>query len=431
MEAQARDLMLPLLRIGEFAWWRDEVLDVLEASETDTKKLKAQFNDLEHTYVKPVDLYQFPVTTLSHTTPVEAVCNIFETLNRTGVKLTVFELLTARAFAHNLRLRDLWDEAREKLPIIEEFGVEPYYVLQAIAVSVARSAKRSAVLKLSVPEIADNWDWAVRGLAGALTMLRDECGVLVAKWLPYTTMLVTMTAAWPTVEAAKGPAHGARRDKVRRWFWCSAFSQAYENSPNSRTEADLPALRDWLEGGQEPEVVTSFSFNPALWREVSVRQRALYRATIAMMMSRNPLDFHKGHHLTPAIILGEQVDDHHVFPQDYLRRKKTKVNVDSVLNHTLIDKVTNIRIPAAAPSKYLAEMEKELGEAKVRSILRSHGLPHTKEGPLSRICSGVSSVAGGALLNATAGGYISLNRQRERELQADEGAGSAVPTHRT
>jgi hypothetical protein len=382
LTGQARDLMLPLWRIRQFAWWRDEVLELLGESELDVKKLKAQFNDLEHAYVKPVDLYQFPVTTLSHTTPVEAVCTIFETLNRTGVKLSVFELLTARAYAHDLRLRDLWDTGRAKYPIIEEFGVDPYYVLQAIAVFVSKSAKRSAVLKLPVPDIGDNWDWAVRSLASALTMLRDECGVLVPKWLPYNTMLVTMAAAWPVVESAKGPAQGARRDRIRRWFWCSAFSQAYENSPNSRTEADVPALNDWLQGGQEPGVVADFSFDPVLWREVSGRQRALYRATVALMMSRNPLDFHKGHRLTPAIIVGEEIDDHHVFPRKQLKKMKRDQVVDSVLNHTLIDKLTNIRIGGNAPSKYLGDMEAELGPTKVRSILRSHELPPDHDGPL-------------------------------------------------
>jgi hypothetical protein len=151
LDGQAHDLMLPLSRIRQFAWWRDEVLDLLEHSGRDVKKLKAQFNDLELAYVKPVDLYQFPVTTLGHTTPVEAVCTIFETLNRTGVKLSVFELLTARAFAHDVKLRDLWDAARGKYPIIEEFDVDPYYVLQAIAVAVSKSAKRGAVLNFPFP----------------------------------------------------------------------------------------------------------------------------------------------------------------------------------------------------------------------------------------------------------------------------------------
>jgi hypothetical protein len=145
-------------------------------------------------------------------------------------------------------------------------------------------------------------------------------------------------------------------------------------------------LKTWLEGGSEPDVVAGFEFDPSLWREVSVRQRALYRATMALGMSGQPLDFHRGSPLTPGIILGEEVDDHHVFPQKFLKETLPDPVVDSVLNHTLIDKITNIRIGGRAPSEYLAEMEaqppKGLGAPKVAAILESHGLPSNHEGPL-------------------------------------------------
>ncbi len=386
---QAEALMMPLDRARTFAYWREEVLDYLEETNIeDVKKLRLRITEIESTYVKPVELYQFPVTTLSADTPVEAVCTIFETLNKTGVKLSVFELLTARAFAHDVRLRDKWDVALVEHPILQEFAVDPYYVLQAIAVNVARSAKRSAVLKLDVPDIIAHWDSVVAGMAEALQMLRNECGVLVGKLLPYNTMLVTMGAVWGSVTAAKGPDEGARRAKLRRWFWCSVFSQAYENAPNTRAETDALALKDWLGGGTEPDFVAGFSFDPGMWRDVTGRQRALYRATIALNVSAGPLDFYKGHRLTPAIVLGEEADDHHVFPQKYLSDSGRGELPDTVLNHTLIDKITNIRIGGKAPSMYLAEMIdgkngfEGLGADLVAAILRSHELPEDFSGPL-------------------------------------------------
>ena len=98
IEGQAEDLMLPLSRLRSYAFWVMEVVAVREAAGDDRDKLQGLLLEIEKQYVKPVELYQFPVTTLSAATPADAVCNIFETLNRTGVKLSVFELLTARAF---------------------------------------------------------------------------------------------------------------------------------------------------------------------------------------------------------------------------------------------------------------------------------------------------------------------------------------------
>lgn len=360
-----------------------DVVGVREQDGEDRHKLQATLLGIEQQYVKPVELYQFPVTTLGATTPADAVCNIFETLNRTGVKLSVFELLTARAFAKDIHLRDLWAEARKARPVLDDFGVDPYYVLQVIAQWRKKTPKRSAVLALDPEhEIAPDWDRAVNAMADVLTMLRDECGVLVAKWLGYYTMLITLAAVWPVVYEKGGPAVGARRGKLQRWFWCASFAGRYENAANTNTEQDSSALSAWLRGdGTEPEVVAQFAFEPARWRDVTVRQRALYRTTIALSMHRSPLDFHEAKLLNKPIIDGQAVDDHHVFPQKFLADSGRGAAVDSVLNHTLIDKVTNIRIGGHAPSKYLRDMHDELGP-QLAAILASHNLPDAEDGPL-------------------------------------------------
>ena len=70
---------------------------------------------------------------LPEATPLEAVCTIFETLNRTGRPLSPFELISALAFAGGHSLYDLWNGALEQHPIRGDFGVKPYYLLQCIA----------------------------------------------------------------------------------------------------------------------------------------------------------------------------------------------------------------------------------------------------------------------------------------------------------
>jgi hypothetical protein len=381
LEGQANDLMLPMSRIRQFSEWKDEVLDLRSETGDDRRKLRSVLNDLDSRFVKAVEGYLFPVTTLSEDTPVDAVCTIFETLNRTGVKLSVFELLTARAFAHEVRLRDMWSDALLEHRILDDFSIDPYYVLQAISVRRRGSPKRSVVLNLPVTEIVDEWDAIVNGMAEGLRLLRDECGVLVERWLPYRTMLVTLAAVWPAVTEAKGPTVGERRAKLRRWFWCSAFAGTYDNSSNSTTEGDYVALNTWLKGGDEPGVVRSFTFDAERWREVSSRQRALYQSTIALLMRGSPKDFHDGTPLTRQVIEGRAVDDHHVFPRAWLKAAGFELAADTVLNHTLIGKITNIVIGARAPSSYLAEMRDALRD-ELDSILQSHGLPAQADGPL-------------------------------------------------
>jgi hypothetical protein len=381
-EGQAKSLMLPLARVREYSYWRDDVLDHRDDLDAATRKrLRSYLNAVEVSIVAPIRAYQFPVTTLSEETPAEAVCTIFETLNRTGIKLSVFELICARAFAQGHRMRERWQEALSEHPVLDDSGIDPYYLLQAIALRIGKKPQRGVVAALQLSDIVKEWDPAVRGVASALVMLRDQCGVLTPKWLPYAPMLPTLAAAWRDVDEAQGPAIGARLLKLQQWFWASSFEGDYDNAPNSRAEADIPLLHAWLTGGEPPPVVAKFSFDPATWLNVTVRQRGLYRATMALLMRNRPLDFHQAVPLTRSAIETNAVDDHHIFPAAYLRDKGKVSHVDTVLNHTLIDKITNVRIGKKAPSAYLSEMATELGSA-LPSVLQSHGLPADNLGPL-------------------------------------------------
>ena len=72
------------------------------------------------------------------------------------------------------------------------------------------------------------------------------------------------------------------------------------------------------------------------------------------------------------------LEDHHIFPQDYLKRNWTDVRealdseiaIDCVVNRTLIQKLTNIRVSNKPPSKYLGEIKAK--NANIAVALRSH-----------------------------------------------------------
>jgi hypothetical protein len=185
LEAQANALMMPLsgVRNGDSIRWIDSV--VRARSDEDPDRIRSLLYDVQQAYVEPLVRYAFPVTVLPESTELEAVCTIFETLNRTGKPLTPFELISARAFAGGLSLYDYWSSAQGEYPILEDFEIEPYYLLQVIALRLGPTCKRSVVLRLPADEIERDWRAAVSDMAAAMAMLRTECGVLVGKWLPY------------------------------------------------------------------------------------------------------------------------------------------------------------------------------------------------------------------------------------------------------
>jgi len=183
---QAKELLLPLSVLkggaGGFLQWLLQVTNPMP-QEQRTQMLDA-LTKLNEQWIKTIDDYHFPVVTLSDDTEPDALCTIFETLNRTGVKLSVFELLTARFWPQNINLRDLWDKARATHQLVESFEVDPYYVLHGISLACrkAASCKRSDVLNLSAGDIQDWWGKVVQGLAAGLEILRDDCRVMLPKW---------------------------------------------------------------------------------------------------------------------------------------------------------------------------------------------------------------------------------------------------------
>jgi hypothetical protein len=77
------------------------------------------------------------------------------------------------------------------------------------------------------------------------------------------------------------------------------------------------------------------------------------------------------------------IDDHHVFPSDYLETKKGIKSSrlrDCVLNRTLIDRTTNQMISARAPSDYLDEIRTTPG-FPFDAVLISHCLPTGASSP--------------------------------------------------
>ena len=383
-EQQAAELILPLEQIygkhnGYFSWLED----VFETQEHPKEKKKA-LRDVHKQWIEPIEHYEFPVVTLSDRTGADAVCTIFETLNRTGVKLSVFELLTARFWPKNVNLRSLLDDAKKRYALLEEFDVDPYYILQAISLLIPGKApsckKRDLLNELNSAHINSFWGPMTEGFENVLRLLYDQCGVLSSVWLPYAPMLIPAAAFWAKQEATVGIKAGATRSKLIQWIWCSIFSQAYENAPNSQAAKDFSQLNLWASSGEEPETVKQFRFDIDQLRETTPRQRALYRGIICLILSNGPIDFFERKKITSNLLTDNKIDDHHIFPYAYLETIGTpKVNRDSVLNRTLIDRKTNMSIGKKPPSVYLPAIEQEMGTEALNKIVTSHLMAESLE----------------------------------------------------
>lgn len=377
LQASERQLPLSVLfgRDGGFWKWKDDVSSLLH--ESDKREFDNLCRQLWESRLKNWEQYRFPVVTLKETTSLEALCTIFETLNMSGVKLGVFELMTAKAWKFGVNLREMWDNARDEVPELEIYEVPPYQVLQSLALVTRGSCSRKDILALTKDDFENHWSTIVEQTYEALIHLSTRCGVMSRRWLPTPSIMGPLAAILFYARAAEGPERGRRQQQISRWLWCSIFSRRYEAAANTRAEKDVQEMKNWFNDEQVPEVIRQFRFDPVTLKQTHKPASPIYKGVICLTLSTTPkaLDFHTAGEITEALVRSGKIEDHHLFPKRFLKNslgiaKKEKVNC--VLNRTLIHEETNRSIAGRAPSRYLNDICQEFN---VDTVLRTHLIP--------------------------------------------------------
>lgn len=375
--------------VGEHKYWFEDYVEFHVHRGTDREELRGRTRRLEERFIDVLRDYRFPVVELPSDTSLEAVCQIFETLNKTGVRLTVFDLLTARFWPLGLDLRRMLEDTVGEHPLIgsDEFDVEPTFLLQAVSLIRSGLCKRGDLLRLEREEFEDDWERVCAAASSALAMLRGDCGVLTRHWLPYGALFPALFATATHIRDFSGPDVGLAWEKLRRWFWCSTFGQRYDGPVNTTNAADYRQLVAWLRDDEAiPESVRGFRLEEVNLRSTERQRSAVYRGIVCLTIVNGAQDFYTGNRLTADFLHdpSRQIEDHHLFAGGFLKRlSPPRQPVNSILNRALIDHTTNRLIQARAPSEYLSQIRDRIGGERLEEILASHLIPGAGPGSLA------------------------------------------------
>jgi hypothetical protein len=244
LELAAGALPLSILFDGDaLAQWKKDYL--VERSGEDMKQylvLDTQWDSLVKPWLDRVKTYPFPVVELRADMPLGAICHIFEKVNSTGVPLDVFDLCTAILWAKGFYLNEAWAKARQQLDRANVLRMQPHplsgtYFLQGLSLldsidrkrsnpggRVAVTCRKEELMLLSVESVRRWWDVLLEGYKEASRFMTNE-GILSERIVPYTTLLLPLSAMFADLIHRKGRAHvGAAWPKISQWYWCSVFS---------------------------------------------------------------------------------------------------------------------------------------------------------------------------------------------------------------
>lgn len=373
--------------------WNDWHQAYLKANIEDVSAALDRMDRFRREIIEQFTNYLIPVIELGRTTSKEAVCVVFEKVNTGGKALDAFELITAMYAADGHELRRDWygsdgtagrqDRLRNALRLPSASagvlsGVGNTDFLQIVSLFHTRdlrqeaisegksgrelpqiSVKRQTLLNLPLEAYLKYQEQAEEGLVAAAKFLIN-LGIFRVYDLPYQSQVVPLAAI--LAELGNKAETSAVHEKVARWFWSGVFGELYGSSTETRIGRDFAEVLAWVDGGAEPSTVHDATFRADRLWTLRSRTSAAYKGLNALLMKAGTHDFRTGQAYTNTVFFDENVDIHHIFPQDWCKQRGIpRESYDSIVNKTPLSARTNRIIGGTAPSEYLAKLEKDGG----------------------------------------------------------------------
>ena len=392
-------LMYPLTQVFDWDHWQDGFDEHWHGDAH--KEMRDTFRDFKRQLLNNFRSYRVPVISLDRSTSKEAVCVVFEKVNTGGKALDAFELVTATYAAEGHELRKDWygdheNKGRHRRfvdtmrPPDSEAGiianVSKTDFLQAIALFYTRErrreAERAGKTGKELPAIIGNRQALLSLPLSAYIQYEKKVEhgfVQAAKFLhmlhiyrvldlPYQSQIVPLAAI--IADIGEAWEHEANRAKLVRWYWNGVFGELYGSAVETRIARDFIEVPLWLAGGPEPSTVSEVIFRADRLKTMRMRLSAAYKGVNALLMKKGAQDFRSGQKFDHTVFFGDKVDIHHIFPQDWCKKKGIKPAIyDSIINKTPLSYRTNRIIGGVAPSEYLAKLEK--GDKETPAIERT------------------------------------------------------------
>lgn len=386
-EREYATLMYPVSRVFDWDAWQDGFDKYWRGD--GHEEVRDEFRAFKREVLENFKYYRVPVISLDRSTSKEAVCVVFEKVNTGGKPLDAFELVTAMYAADGHELRKDWygddtitgrhqrfvDTMR---PADSEAGiianVSNTDFLAAISLFYTRDRRRSAEREgkqgKELPAVTGNRQALLNLPLTAYKQYEKQVEhgfVQAAKFLhmlhiyrifdlPYQSQIVPLAAI--IADLGEAWEHEANRAKLVRWYWNGVFGELYGSAVETRIAKDFIEVPLWLKGGPEPSTVSETIFRADRLKTMRMRLSAAYKGVNVLLMKEGAQDFRSGQKFDHTVFFGENVDIHHIFPQNWCKQRGIQPAVyDSIINKTPLSFRTNRIIGGIAPSAYLARLE--------------------------------------------------------------------------
>lgn len=363
-----RLLSNPSTFFGHMAMVKNAEEDPIQATEMDRRArfLFDRFTD-----------YQVPLVTLGNMT-VKDVAPVFERINSTGTKLTIYDLMRAATWTKGFDLGAKLEGVQLQLEPKNYHTVDNKTLLRALGAAVGGDFSVSSI-NLLRDRPKDTLLAGVERLGSASMRAADflstEIGAPRAESLPYANQFAVLCEVFAQVPIPTTDQLAA----IRRWFWRTTLTNYFGGWNSSQMSQDAKDVRAFASEGLADIPFSGTTPTASLWRARPFRSNSAASKMLAILLAHGgPQDLLNGAKLEPGKSLAWSNDKeyHHFFPQKYLDRLGIK-EVNVLANIVMLSSASNIAILDKAPSVYLGAIISEIGREKLVERLASNLVPET------------------------------------------------------
>lgn len=298
--------------------------------------------------------YEIPIVILDRDAQLDSICRVFETINSTGTRLTVFDLAVAKYFTEKIDIKNLWDESKTKHPILNEFDVDGERVLQILVLWKAKDkgitpeTKRSELLGLEKDFINQRWHIAAESLSKTYEWAKSNGAR--RKTLTNHSIIVSIAAFRIVCSDFVNKPKSSIDIALRRWYFTKITRSSVGTATNYTISQDFQRLVDHAEKDQALDFI-DVNLSPEKIMRLNKATDNLYKMTQCIMTMTATQDIWTGKELSSML-----VEDHHIFPASMKNKGLKKAELDSLANKLFISQETNRTLGGEIPEKYFEEL---------------------------------------------------------------------------
>jgi hypothetical protein len=304
-----------------------------------------------------------------------SVAIVFERVNRMGVELDMFELLTAWTWSEDFDLQAQFNELSEEFESFgfREVGSDNDLMLRCCSAILKQDPSPAAMIDISGTEVRDRFESVANSLRLAIDFLRLNLNVRHLKFLPYSAQLIPLAAYFSINQSSHVP--DAHRKVLLRWFWRCSFSHRYSGNPGRNIQADIiEAVK--LRSGEDSTLdrLPSSIGIEFFYRNTFSPRTVATKTVILMLAASQPKSFLSGQVIPLDEVLSEpnRKEFHHCMPRAYLKKTEPNVKeseVNALGNIAIISRAENRKIGDKAPSQYRAMMPDDISDIAESALL--------------------------------------------------------------